>query len=178
MLSSTLSKLVFAHLLAAALLGVCLFFHSQQGTEGRPPANLTIVQPLPQWPNVDRPHVMALATMPLRGEIEEKVQTTGTKSRVDEEDKHRGSAVLKMEGPIASVAWSSDGKLMAVLKRRIEKINRDGKSVAVRHHTVRIHDAKSGNEIISLGELANDGLQDFCFSSGRQNTCREQTHHD
>lgn len=80
-------------------------------------------------------------------------------------DSPSSRVLLELEGPISFATWSSDGKTMAVLKRRIEKVaSKGGTTAVVKYHTVRIHDAHTGAERLSLGELADDGTQDLCFS--------------
>jgi len=64
--------------------------------------------------------------------------------------------LLKLDGPVTSALWSLDGKLMAVVATRQEKTKDGDKERPFDYFTtVRIHDAKTGKENVSLGELKN-----------------------
>jgi RNA polymerase sigma factor (sigma-70 family) len=68
----------------------------------------------------------------------------------------RAEKVLKLEGPVTSVLWSPDGKLMTVVAMRQEKAKDGDKERPFDYFTtVRIHDANTGKENVSLGEVKN-----------------------
>jgi len=73
---------------------------------------------------------------------------------------------LNLEGSVTSVLWSPDGNLMAVVATRQEKAKDDEKERPFDlFTTVRIHDAKTGKQIVSLGELKNAGQVHRMFAS-------------
>jgi RNA polymerase sigma factor (sigma-70 family) len=73
--------------------------------------------------------------------------------------------VLRLDKGVGQVVWSPDGKLMASRATRSEK--REGGEDAFDRDwfsTVKVWDAATGKEIVSLGEVKNTGLVAFGFS--------------
>src|SRR5437763_1709849 len=74
--------------------------------------------------------------------------------------------LIKLEGPVTSAVWSPDGKLVAVVATRHEKAKDNGDNRPFDYFTtVRIRDAKTGAEEVSLGELKNAAQADRAFSA-------------
>jgi RNA polymerase sigma factor (sigma-70 family) len=65
---------------------------------------------------------------------------------------------------VAKVVWSPDGKLMASRATRFEKKADGNEGQLDWLSAVKVWDAVTGKEIVSLGELKNSGLVDLCFS--------------
>jgi RNA polymerase sigma factor (sigma-70 family) len=65
--------------------------------------------------------------------------------------------VLKLHGPITSAIWSPDGKVCATVASRSEKRPGRTDDAVDFYTTVRIQDANTGEEKLSLGELKNGG---------------------
>jgi RNA polymerase sigma factor (sigma-70 family) len=59
---------------------------------------------------------------------------------------------------VREVVWSPDGKLMASRATRTEKKDGGDEDTVDWYTTVKVWDAASGKEIVSLGELKNSGL--------------------
>jgi RNA polymerase sigma factor (sigma-70 family) len=79
--------------------------------------------------------------------------------------KDKREKVLNLEGPVTSALWSPDGKLMTVVATRQEKAKDGDKERPFDYFTtVRIHDAKTGKENVSLGELKNANQVHRMFS--------------
>src|SRR5205814_10623033 len=68
---------------------------------------------------------------------------------------------------VTSALWSPDGKLVAVVATRQEKAKDNNVDRPFDYFTtVRIHDAKTGAEHVSLGEIKNAGQAYRAFSAG------------
>jgi WD40 repeat protein len=75
----------------------------------------------------------------------------------------RKSELVKLDGSVRSVVWSGDGKLFASVSTRRVPATEDGPRRFDWFETVRIHDAQSGKELHSLGELKKR-YADWIFS--------------
>jgi RNA polymerase sigma factor (sigma-70 family) len=96
----------------------------------------------------------------LPGKEGDKPKTDQDQAALRKQDKR-----LKLEGPVTSVLWSPDGKFMAVVATRQEKAKNGDKERPFDLFTsVRIHDAKTGKENVSLGELKNANQVHRMFS--------------
>jgi RNA polymerase sigma factor (sigma-70 family) len=72
---------------------------------------------------------------------------------------------LRLDKEVKQVVWSPDGKLMASHASRTEPRKGDGGEEALDWFTtVKVWDAATGKEIVSLGELKNSGLIGMTFS--------------
>jgi RNA polymerase sigma factor (sigma-70 family) len=71
---------------------------------------------------------------------------------------------LRLDKNVGKVVWSPDGKLMASQATRTEP--RPGVALGAydRFSTVKVWDAATGKEVVSLGELKSPGVVGFAFS--------------
>lgn len=154
------STLAAANLTAAAVVAMCFLLASQAGVaDDRSVRRIVVERPRLQSELLGNNFFAVELDGTLATSLLEPAET-----ETESSDGGDGLRTVALEGPLTVVEWSRDGKRMAVLKRRLEKRSENGQTRVIRHHTVRIHDAKTGAEITSLGELPNDGLMAFCFS--------------
>jgi dipeptidyl aminopeptidase/acylaminoacyl peptidase len=71
---------------------------------------------------------------------------------------------LRLDKGVGEVVWSPDGKLMASRATRSEKREGGDEDARDWFSTVKVWDAVTGKEIVSLGELKNTGLIGVGFS--------------
>jgi RNA polymerase sigma factor (sigma-70 family) len=65
---------------------------------------------------------------------------------------------------VREVVWSPDGKLMASRATRTRKKNDDDETAPDSYETIKVWDAATGKEIVSLGELKNSGFVALGFA--------------
>jgi hypothetical protein len=65
--------------------------------------------------------------------------------------------VLELDRSTRAVVWSEGGKLFASISTRRMPAREGEKGPADIFETIRIHDARTGKELHSLGELKNPG---------------------
>jgi WD40 repeat protein len=71
---------------------------------------------------------------------------------------------FQLGNDVGQVVWSPDGKLMASLASRSEKRKDDDEDARDWYSTVKVWDARTGQEIVSLGELKDTGLVALGFA--------------
>ncbi len=71
---------------------------------------------------------------------------------------------FRLDKDVVRVTWSPDGKLMASYASRVEPRKGGGEDEVDWFGTVKVWDATTGKEIVSLGELKNSGLIGMAFS--------------
>jgi WD40 repeat protein len=71
---------------------------------------------------------------------------------------------FQLDKDVNTVVWSPDGKLMASRASRTEPRKDGGEGDVDWFSTVKVWDAATGKEVVSLGELKNSGLVGMAFS--------------
>jgi RNA polymerase sigma factor (sigma-70 family) len=71
-----------------------------------------------------------------------------------------GPRTLKLDETVSRVVWSPDGTLMASIARRVEGTGDD----ATHYATIKLWDAKTAAEKLSLGEVKNPSIVDLAVS--------------
>jgi WD40 repeat protein len=73
-------------------------------------------------------------------------------------------AEVAVEGYVGTLAWSADGRLLATQADRYKK-NPGGPDFEVEASTIKVWDARTGKEVLSLGEVADPHFRLLAFSA-------------
>ena len=91
-------------------------------------------------------------------------EESGKPSATAAKDGQDDPKTLRLDKDVARVVWSADGKLMASISLRSEQRKSDEVEQVDSFRTVKVWDAVTGKEIVSLGEMKNPGLIDVAFA--------------